>query len=360
MSQTPLPSPPPSHLMLLQSLLQAGHRPIRVQPASLARWGLTFAFLAMATRPLLSVQALDGRTELQAVVAMLWLGGCLGAVAWWDWRANHRAASRAQETLPFVQGQVSKVWWLLLVAGVLYTGSTFFLGGAYQIYMVWLALIGLGLFLHGLFSQQLVEWAGGSLFLLALVALASGLPLTWHRAVMIGMVGVGLPVLGAMLHRWPAATASLGSLIAQVALFLAAGLLPALLVQQWQSRPMLSAEVPIYSPASLARLGPPDQWPRHVGLHVPAGSPIEFQLDMAGEVLKTAGPAPRLTYTFQQDLDFLFIDGRLSHFVRRPGEAWRENNSWLRINRLEFAADPVSPRGLLVRGNAQLSLGGPP
>lgn len=358
MSSPPLPSSSASpHLQLLQSLLQAGHRPIRLQPGSLVRWGWTFAFLALSTPPLL--RQLPPASELQPLVAVLWLGGWLALVAWWDWRATHRAACRAQETLPFVQGQVRKAWWLLLSAGVLYTGSTFFFGGSYQIYMVWMALVGLGLFLHGLFSQELVEWAGASLFLLALIALTSGLPLAWHRAILINMAGVGMPLLGWLLHRWPAATASVGPLMAQVALILAAGVLPAL-AMNWQSRLELPQDIPVYSQAGLAGLGTPSQWPRHVGLHVPAGASIELQLDMQGEVLKTSANPVRIAYTFQQDMDFLLIDGQLSHYVRRPGEPWRENHGWLRINHLDFAPDLSQPQGLVVRGHVHLSMGGPP
>src|SRR5450830_717774 len=133
------------HLAALQNLLVTGHRPIRMRPGSLVRWGSAFALLALTTDPLLRMTGLQGQPALQAVIAMLWLGCGMGLTGYLDWRANQAAAQQAEETLPFVHVQVSKVWWLLLAAGVLYTGSTFFFGGAYQTYMVWLALVGLGL-----------------------------------------------------------------------------------------------------------------------------------------------------------------------------------------------------------------------
>ncbi len=359
MSQPPFPSPAsPSQLLVLQSLLQAGHRPIRLRPRSLVHWGLAFAFLAMTTVPLLRLPQWEGRNDLQALVAMLWLGIGLGTAAVMDWRANQRAASRAQETLPFVQGQVTKVWWLLLAAGVLYTGSTFFFGGAYQTYMVWVALIGLGLFIHGLFSQELVEWAGASIFLLALLALTSGLPLAWHRPIIINISGVGLPLLGWMLHRWPQARQATGPLMARVSAFMLASVLPALVVVQCQARWALPDDIPIYTQAELARLGPPSQWPHHLGLHLQAGTTVDFELEMQGEVLKTRPGAARLSYTVMQDIDVLLVDGQPSHYVRWGGGPWEENKGWLRITQLDFTPDLTRAAGLLVRGRAHVTLGG--
>ena len=354
-------SPPllPPQLHVLQSLLVAGHRPIQFRAGSLVRWGLAFALLALSTDPLLRALGLDGQPGLQAAVTMLWLGGGLAATAWLDWRANQSAAARAAETLPFVQTQVSKVWWLLLSAGVLYTGSTMVFGGVYQIYMVWLALVGLGLFLHGLFSHELVEWAGAGLFLLAILVMVSGLPLAWHRPLLICTAGLGLPLLGALLH-WPVVTQAprTGRLFACVVAVLAASVLPAWLAVQWSQRVDFPDDIPVLSPQQLQQRSAP--WPHYLAVHVVAGTPIALELDIQGGVLQSAQAAPQLHYTMAQDLDMLLIDGKFSHFVRRAGQEWQNQDGWLRITRLDFEPDLGQASGLRVRSSAQVELGGRP
>lgn len=355
---------PPSHLLLLQSLLHSGHRPIRFRPGSLVRWGVAFAFLAWTTDPLLRLPQLAEPVGLQALVAVVWLGGILALTSFLDWQANKQIAWDEGETLPFVHAQVIKVWWLLLTVGVLYTGSTFFFGGNYQTYMVWLTLIGLGLFVHGLFSQELVEWAGASLLVLAVMALMSGLPFIWHRALVISTAGIGMPMLGWLLHRSPVATMALLPLAWRVACVLVASVLPAMAVVHWQGRMALPDDIPLYSREELLHLGAPDTWPRHVGLQVPAGTAIELELGVQGNILKTqpgaSGSAPRMTYVLTQDVVFLMIDGQPSRYVRQAGGQWLDQAGWLRITQLTFMPDLVRPEGALVRGNAQVQLGGAP
>jgi len=350
------------HVAVLQSLLMAGHRPIQIRPGSLMLWGWAFAWLAWSTDPLLRLPMLDEQVLLQATVAVLWLGVSLGLTAYLDWRSVQTAASQAGETLPFVQLQVSKVWCLLLVTGVLYTGSTFFLGGQYQIYMVWLALVGLGLFLHGLFSQELVEWAGAAIFLLALLVLVSGLPLTWHRPLVISTAGVGMPLLGWLLqrHRLPTPGLLYRS-VACVAGLLAASILPAMAAVQWQQAVNVPTDVPVYRQQDLLRLGDdPARWPHHVALRLEAGTPIDLKLDIEGSVLRSASQDARLTYTVAQDMDVLLIGGKLSHQIRRNGQNWQASPGWLRITALDLTPDLSQPSGLLVRSRARIELAGMP
>jgi hypothetical protein len=350
-----------SRLANLQQLMVAGHRPIRLRPASLLYWGLAFAWLAWSTDPLLRLPFLYGHLSLQACAAVAWLGGGIGLTAYLDWRATNNAAQHADETLPFVQVQVGKVWSLLMMAGVLYTLSTFFFGGAYQVYMVWLALAGLGLFLHGLFSHELVEWAGASIFLMALLVLVSGLPMAWHRPLVVCTAGLGLPLLALALHRTRTLAPSVGRTLLVVAGILAACVLPTAAVVVWSPLVNVPDDVPVYTHKQLSQLGERrDTWPQQFALHVAAGTPITMQLTMQGSLLKAAVGASTLVYTVEQDLDFLLIDGKFSHLVRRPGQAWRIEEGWLRILHLDFTPDLAEPSGLKVNSRVQVELGGMP
>ena len=332
-----------------------------MRPGSLVCWGLAFALLAWATDPLLRHPALEHRPGLQAGVAMLWLGLSLGLTAWWDWRAAHAAALRAEETLPFVHTQVSKMWWLLLAAGVLYTGSTIVFGGAYQVYMVWMALVGLGLFLHGLFAQEPLEWSGAGIFLLAILVLASGLPLAWHRPIAICTSGLGLPLLGWLLHRQTCQPLRCLPAAWCTAAVLTASVLPAMAATLWSQRGALPDDIPVLMVQDLHTLGTPAQWPHYLAIHLQAGSPITLELDIQGSLLRTPVGAPALSYTVREDLDLLLVDGRFSHQVRRAGQDWQDQSGWLRITQLDFAADLLNgTQGLKIRSVAHIELGGMP
>ena len=350
-----------SQLTVLQNLLSAGHRPIQFRPGSLVRWGLAFALMAWSTDPLLRLAGLQGQVALQAGIAMLWLGSGMGLTAYLDWRANQAAAAQAEETLPFVHEQVNKVWWLLLVAGVLYTGSTFFFGGAYQVYMVWLALVGLGLFLHGLFSHELLEWGGAAIFLLALLVLASGLPLVWHRPLVISTSGIGLPYLAWLLHQRALPVSYIVRSMACVLGLLAASVLPALAFVQWHQTWALPRDIPIFTQKTLLELShDPTRWPPYVALHIQAGTPVEMQLNIQGNVLKPLNKETHLTYAIVQDMDLLLIDGKFTHHIRLNGEDWQDSAGWLHITQLEMTPDLSQVSGLKIVSRAQIELGGMP
>jgi hypothetical protein len=350
-----------SRLENLQQLMVAGHRPIQLRPASFLYWGLAFAWLAWSTDPLLRLPFLYGHLSLQACAAVLWLGGWIGLTAYLDWRATNNAAQNAQETLPFVQVQVGKVWSLLMMAGVLYTLSTFFFGGAYQVYMVWLALAGLGLFLHGLFSHELLEWAGGAIFLMALLVLVSGLPLAWHRPLVVCTAGLGLPLLALALHHSRKLMPSVGRSLLLVAGILTACVLPTAAVVIWNPAVSVPDDVPVYTHKQLLQLGERrETWPQQFALHVAAGTPIALHMAMQGSLLKATDATSTLVYTVEQDLDFLLVDGKFSHLVRRPGQAWRLEEGWLRILHLDVTPDLSEPSGLKVNSRVQVELGGMP
>src|SRR5574343_1231090 len=83
--------------------------------------------------------------------------------------------------------------------GTLFTFSTFFFGGGYMLYAVWLVLIGLALYVHGLFSEEALEWAGGLIILIAITALAAQLPNDTMKWLTASVFGIGLPTLTLLL-----------------------------------------------------------------------------------------------------------------------------------------------------------------
>ena len=70
---------------------------------------------------------------------------------------------------------------MLLSVGCLGSFAMFFYGGSGMIYALWMVLLGLGVYLFGLFSRPLLEWIGLATILLGVAGLAAT-PMTMRSA----------------------------------------------------------------------------------------------------------------------------------------------------------------------------------
>lgn len=156
-----------SQIEAIQSMLASGHRSIRIERHSLVIWGLAGALLCVIGEMLINHQTLPERWH-RAVAVVVLLGSVIFSACWLDFRKTRALRRSRNETVSFVQGQVYKLWWLLLGMGVLLNFAMVFFGGGYMSYTIWIVLIGLGLYVYGLFSEQALEWGGALLITLAI------------------------------------------------------------------------------------------------------------------------------------------------------------------------------------------------
>src|SRR5207253_1985101 len=84
---------------------------------------------------------------------------------------------------------------------ILFTFSTAFFGGGYMVFVIWLVLFGLGIYIHGLFSEEMLEWAGVMMILLGVAALALSAPYRAMQWLAASVFGLGMPLLSMMLDR---------------------------------------------------------------------------------------------------------------------------------------------------------------
>ena len=299
----------------IQSMLSAGQRPVRMEPASLIIWGLVMGGLAagleVALRPLGRIAPL----ALALIVSGALATG-LGVAAIVDRRLTRRARARRGESIAFTERQVTKAWMLLVALGILLTFATFFFGGVGMNYAVWLVLIGLGLFLHGLFSEQLPEWVGVAMILLGVVPLALGASVGQTRWIAAAAFGVGLPLLAAMLDG--GAHVSLVKRLAQSLGWLTAVLSAAFLAWQTTAAPSVGDAPTV----SLDRYLAGGETTGTLIVHVPAGTTLPFTMEVAGDVLASE-PGSNMTVKVQRPVELLIKDGKPTGYARLPGEEWR-------------------------------------
>lgn len=148
----------------IHSMLSAGHRNLRIERHSLILWGISFGGLMLLSDHILTADQFPDLFQ-RAVAWLILLSVTVMSISLLDWQLTRRAKRLRDEAWPFIHRQVLKLWWLLMSVGALMTFATFFYGGGYMIFPAWLVLAGLGLYVHGLFSEELLEWTGHSLLL---------------------------------------------------------------------------------------------------------------------------------------------------------------------------------------------------
>lgn len=306
-------------LQTIEAMLAAGHRCVELERHSLLLWGGVGGGLCAFTDLVINGDTFPDNTQ-RAIALLLWLAFWLGGMSWLDHRLTQKARLAREETLPFAQAQVTRAWWMLLAIGTLATFAMFFHGGGIMIYALWTVLLGLGMFVFGLFSRPLVEWIGLATILLGIAGLAAGLPFVTARWLTASVFAVGLPLAG-----WLAARSDSGGRmqrIAYVSLWLAAVIVPALAVARY----LPSASTPLPGTATLK---------------IPAGGTVPLHVDMDSTLLAIA-PNDALVMRVTRDTEVALTDGQPDGRYRFDGGDWHSVKDGILTLRIDRIAPKVA------------------
>jgi hypothetical protein len=298
----------------IQAMLAAGHRCVELERHSLLLWGGVGGGLCAFTDLVINGDTFPDNAQ-RAVAVLVWLAAWLGGMSWLDHRLTRKARLARAETLPFAQAQVTRAWWMLLAIGTLATFAMFFHGGGIMIYALWTVLLGLGMFIFGLFSRPLVEWLGLAAILLGIVGLAAGLPFGTARWLTASAFAIGLPFAGWLAARVDERRA--GRRLLTVGLWLAVVIVPALAAARL---------FPAISPPT----------PGTATLKLPAGSTVPLYFDMDSPLLGIA-PTDALPMRVMRDTEVALADGQPDGRYRFDGGDWhavKDGVLTLRIDRI--------------------------
>lgn len=184
----------------IQAMLAAGRRCVELERHSLLLWGLVGGGLCGFTDQIINADTFPDNAQ-RAVAVFVWLAVWLGGMSWLDHRLTRTVRRARGETLPFAQAQVTRAWWMLLALGTLATFAMFFHGGGIMVYALWTVLLGLGIFVFGLFSRPLIEWIGLAAIVLGATGLAAGVPMNTARWLTASTFAIGLPFAGWLTAR---------------------------------------------------------------------------------------------------------------------------------------------------------------
>ena len=302
-------------LEFIRSMLSSGHRCVRLERHSLLLWGLIGGSLCAFT-DLVVTQDRFPDLKIRALALFCWLFFWLGGAAWLDHVMTTRIRSERDETLPFVQAQITRAWWMLLFMGTLGSVAMFFYGGGYMVYAFWTVLLGLGIYLFGLFSLPVVEWIGLAAMLVGIAGLATHLGMGTTKWLAADSFSIGLPLAGWMMEKnmgesLPGRTAALFfwlSLVISPALFLGV-----------REAPVPEAGVRV---VSLSR-----------------GAEVALKMEMNGDLLAVR-PADGLSFTLLQPLEVAMKDGVPEGRFRFGQGKWLS----IRDGVLDLRISSLSPR----------------
>lgn len=298
----------------INSLLLSGRRPIRLYRHSLWVWGVGIGLLCLFLDPLmrsLNIQSIP--LYATTVLSIMLIAFIVMAVL--DWRVSQSLRSEEGMVLPFVQQQIQKIWCVLMVAGWLLTLGMMFFGGGHYVYGAWLVIVGLGLFIHGLFSEQLPEWIGGALILLGVVPFTAHATHQFTRWLAIAAFGVGLPLLAHMLDG--GIIRILRHRFLQLILWLFVVIMIAVAGNHF-SQPTFAKDLVSYP------YHPQQSYQCTCLIEIPAEQTFDLKIHLEADVIGTTAQANSLTLRTRYPIQLYMKYGKLTPWWRRSGsEQWQ-------------------------------------
>ncbi len=332
----------------IHSMLSAGQRNLRIERHTLILWGLSGGALCLGSDDILTAAQFPDNTQ-RALAWLLLLIVTFGSVATMDWHLTRRAKQVRDEAWSFIHRQVLKIFWLLVGIGTLLTFAMFFFGGGYMIFGAWIILLGLGLYVHGLFSEEMLEWAGVLMILIGIMSLASRLPYETMKWIAASIFGIGCPLLASMLDQ--GRTLPSWKRMVQSALWIGAVLALPLLAHRNASAISIP-DVPAISLSAYRQLA--DVSGFHV-VRIPAGTEIPVKIEVSGDLFDNASN-PVLPLKIATPIEVAMRDGQLTGDTRFPGGNWlpAREARWIQIPWLKAELTPET--GAAIRGSLIVNL----
>ena len=322
----------------IHSMLSAGHRNLRVERHSLVLWGLGCGGLILGSNHILTAEQYPDLQQ-RAFAWLILLALAVSGVAMLDWHLTRRVKQARDETWSFIHQQVLKVLWLLMAVGVLLTFATFFYGGGYMIFASWVVLVGLGLYVHGLFSEELLEWVGALVIAIGIGMLAFRLSYTDLQWVSASTLGLGLPLLSLMLDRGRERAAKVR--LQQSVGWLLCVLIPPLLAHQFVA-PATPVDAPVVSYEQFQQ-----QPNARQAVSLQSGMTIPVKFDVSGNLFRANG---ELTFplVLNEPLLVMMDEGKPTGDIRAPGGNWMkwQDSLFIHIPKIVTEYDAKSGAGI--------------
>ncbi len=319
----------------IRAMLESGHHSVRLEKHSFVIWGMGAALLIGLVEFQARRFALPQLWQTALVTfGLLALG--IALMASLDFSLTKRVRRSGDETVSFVQRQLTKLLWLigLFIAALFLPFGLH--GGGEIMYPFSMGLLGLFFFVAGLFSRQAVSWAGLLLVAACILCVSFVRSSDWWWMA-IAVYGLGLPLLGMVLEQ----KSLLSSMRRQV--IMTSGWLLVVFgagfggTRLWAATRFVA--IPAGDPVPLSRyLAAPQNYARgEVVISLPVGTKVPVELTLSGNIIADKART-MLTLRTGKPVLVVLKDGRPDGRIKVGERRWEDgdtHHSWLYANRWE-------------------------
>ncbi len=305
----------------IHTMMSSGHQSIRLEQHSLVYWGIAGGLLCASLTYIVNALSIADYFN-QALVIFLFEAPILALAAFLDLRKTKLIRQSKQESIPFVQKQVTKIWWLLIALGVAIDFGLHIFGGAYMELSLWMFLIGLVFIIHGFFSSQPLARFGLLMMVFAIITIT--LPFQMMHWFAASVFGLGLPMLGYLLHG-NHGHISMMQLLLWIGIATAPGVAIATIEKSFHQQQLEGINA-----ISLAEYQQLSKSPQQQAVLLPQGTEIPLTLSIKSNVLEE-NKTIILPLTLGKDFSLTMASGEPNGSYRIAGESWSSLKDGLEI-----------------------------
>lgn len=314
----------------IRSMMESGHRSIKLERHTLIVWGIAAAFLILIIPILFAPEHFELRWH-RMVAQNIFTIIILSFAGIVDYKLTKKIRSQRDESISFVQRQLIKVWWLLVgLIVVINIGMNFF-GGGYIFLSITLLIAGVALYIQGLFSQQMLCWLGLMMILVGLLSVALKIPHPQMQWVAASVYGLGFPAMAWLLSvfsdNW-----SISRRIAIIALWLGIVIAPASLAYQLTKNNVTpdlpSVSLQDYMNSTSSNSNKPQV------VRLPSGTRVPINIEISGDSIKgeTRG---ELVLQLAEDLELIVENDKPKDRFRVGDGLWKRSVYNFRLRDME-------------------------
>ncbi len=313
------PSQASKQIESIHSMMASGHRSVYMERHTLFLWGFATAGLILIIPKVFSAEYFP-ETASRAIGSTITIALSLLLVGYLDFRKIQKNRENRAETISFIQTQITKVWWLLIGLVVFINLAMHFFGGGYMFYGLLLTLMGLALYIHGLFSKQMLSHAGIMMILLGLTSIAFRLPFHILEWLSIFCFGIGWPILGVSFNISALNTTFLRRVLFSLS-WLGIIILPTLAIYEIDKL----TDIPTAKIDSLSVYKQQNKLivKKEEVVSLPAGTTIPLKIELTGDILNGVNTVT-LPMVLSKSLDVVLQRGKLDGRFKVSNGPWKE------------------------------------
>ena len=245
------------------------------------------------------------------------------------------------ESISFIQLQLTKVWWFFVALIVLLNVGMNFFGGGYMFYGLTLALMGMAFYIHGLFSMQMLKWIGLMLVVIGLSSVALNLHFLATKWLAAGVFGLGFPMLAFILDK-PLTHSTLLKRLGLSAVWLIIVIFPSALAYK-QELTFNAAGLETRNISQYNKLSA-EQAAQQQIIHFPAGTEIPVNIVMKGDLVET-NQLTHIAMKFKKDIDVVVEKGKTNGHFKVAESEWLNRISHLRTKDFNMESEVKQQHG---------------